>query len=211
MKRKPAPRTENTAGFRKRLIRPRQMKDAEIHHRRVEQSIAERQLFRVAFAKLDLGIAPSSFCDHSRGEVDPDNRCTASCGSRGHVTGSGRDIDYSCARFDAGGVEEWLYALYREVAEGLMILPRNTLPTAVLELAKGVGINHVRSVLTSNKTAADLHFDKAQCERMIDLSQKKQDKAWPLNTSRLIKNSDCRLLKKTQRRGARKIDERRRT
>jgi hypothetical protein len=29
--------------------------------------------------------------------------------------------------------------------------------------------------------------------------------------SSMLKNSDCRLLKKTQRRGARKIDERRRT
>ena len=102
------------------------------------------KLLGVAFAKLDLGIAPSSFCDHSRRKVDPDNRCTASCGSRGDVTGSGRDIDYPCARLDAGSVEEWLYALYGELAESLVILPRNTLPTAVLKLAKRVGINHVR-------------------------------------------------------------------
>ena len=88
------------------------------------------------------GLAISGCGDHGGREIDADNGRAAPRGRSGHVTGSGRDIDYLCARFDTRGVEQWLDTLSGELAEGLMIGAGNTLPTPVLKLAKSVGINH---------------------------------------------------------------------
>ena len=68
------------------------MKNTEVHHRRIEQPFAQRQLFGVAFAKIDTGMELLGMGHHRGGKIHAQNRSAALRRRGCHVTRSGGDI-----------------------------------------------------------------------------------------------------------------------
>ena len=69
------------------------MKNTEVHHRRIEQPVAKRQLFGVAFAKIDTGMELLGMRHHRCGKIHAQGRSTSTRRRGCHVTRPGGDIE----------------------------------------------------------------------------------------------------------------------
>ena len=112
------------------------MEDAEIHRRRVEQTIAARQLLGVAFAKFHAGVTAPGVSDHGRREIDAKHRRAALGSRRGNVAWPTGDIEKAHAFLQAHRLEQRRNRLPGQWAEGIMVTRGYFLPAGQFEIAE---------------------------------------------------------------------------
>jgi hypothetical protein len=144
--------------FHKRGFRLAEMKNTEIHRRRVEEAAPQRQPFGVALAKLDAGMKLLRVRDHSGGKIDAEHRrASFRCGSRDIARTAG-NVKKSHAALEPRGSQQRTDCLASQIAKRSMVFIGNSFPTGMLEVAEFLRVKNHKGPCLRRTTLSSKEF-----------------------------------------------------
>lgn len=105
-----------------------------------EGVVPEWEIFGVSLSEIDLGVALPGVGEHGRREIEAGHLRAALRGRRGQRARSAGGVEQPYAGANARRVQHGLVRLRGEAAEQIVIVDRGPLPSGVLEILEGLGV-----------------------------------------------------------------------